>query len=66
MAFGDSYANAIQLSESDIVSAFESDAFTNIGKKQEAEYKLQLAIINRLDAVIKSNGNLANVIAKRS
>ena len=53
------------MSESDLKAVFDSQALKDLIKKQESEYKLQGAIIERLDANIKAIGVLANIIAKR-
>jgi hypothetical protein len=43
---------------SDVKTFFESKAFKGWKKSKEQEVKLQVAIIDRLDAVIKSIHNL--------
>lgn len=43
----------------------ESKAFKDWGKAREGEMKLQLAVINRLEAVMKAIGNLGEVLAHR-
>lgn len=54
-----SYTEALNLPQSAIELALRSKAYTtDLGKKQDSEANLQLAIINRLETLIK-------IIAKR-
>lgn len=49
---------------SDVRSIFQSKAFGDWKKNREASQKVDLAVIDRLDAVIKSVGNLAKAMSR--
>lgn len=49
---------------SDVRSIFQSKAFGEWKKGREAEQKVSLAVIERLDVVIKALGNLAKVMSR--
>jgi len=44
---------------------FESKAFTDFRKHRDAEMKIQVAVVNRLNDVVKSVGILAKMMSKR-
>ena len=44
---------------------FKSKAFENWKKSRENEQKIQIAIVNRLNEVIKASGMVAKTIAKK-
>lgn len=50
---------------SDVRSIFQSKAYSEWRKGREAAQKLDLAVIERLDVVIKSIGNLAKVMPRQ-
>lgn len=49
---------------SDVRSIFQSKAFTEWKKNREGENKVQLAVIERLDVLIRSVGNLTKVMSR--
>ena len=62
--FGIDYEQARRMRSSDVRSIFQSKAFTDWKKNREAENKVQLAVIERLDVLIRSVGNLAKVMSR--
>lgn len=62
--FGIDYGQAKTMRSSDVRSIFQSKAFGDWKKNREASQKVDLAVIDRLDAVIKSIGNLSKVMSR--
>ncbi len=50
---------------SEVREIFDSSTFREWKKGREAEQKIDLAVINRLDVVIKALGQLGKAIATR-
>lgn len=65
MYFGQDLTQCGKLTETRIRALFESKPFSNWKASRENERKGVQATINRLDAVIKSLGNVAQIIAKK-
>jgi len=49
---------------SDVRSIFQSKAFGDWKKNVEAEHKVDIAVVERLDALIKSIGNLMKAMSR--
>jgi hypothetical protein len=62
--FGVSYSDARAMRSSDVRSIFDSRAYSDWKKAQEARHKVDAAIIDRLDNVAKAIVNLGKVIAR--
>lgn len=63
--FGQDLEQAGKLTETRVRKLFESKPFDNWKSARENERKVVQAEINRLDAIIKSLGNVAQIIAKK-
>lgn len=63
--FNTSYFDALNLSLSDMESAFESEAFKAIESKKEADYSIAKAVISRQDVTIKAIGELLKTVARK-
>lgn len=63
--FGIDYSKAQQMRRSDVHTIFESKAFGDWKKSQEANQKLQAAIVERLDIAIKSISGLGKALSRR-
>jgi hypothetical protein len=59
------FRKASDMQRSDVEVIFESKAFSDWKKSREADQKLDLAVIERLDVVIKAIGNLGKALANR-
>jgi len=62
--FGVSYSNAQAMRSSDVRSIFESRAYSDWKKSQEAQHKVDAAIIDRIDNATKAIVNLGKAIAR--
>lgn len=60
-----SYTEASRLPTSDIEAFFNSKAFADWRRGREAENKLQAAIVERLNEVIRGTGIVAKTVAKK-
>lgn len=49
---------------SDIKTIFDSKAFSDWMKTQDSRQKMDMAVIDRLDAIIKLTGQLGKVMGK--
>jgi len=56
----------MQMAASTITAFFEGKAFADWKKGRESELKLQAAIVNRLNDVIRASGIVAKTIARTS
>ncbi len=63
--FGIDYSKAQSMRRSDVQAIFESKAFSDWRKSQEANQKTQAAVIERLDLVIKSVSGLGKALSRR-
>lgn len=63
--FGQDLIQCGKLTETRIRKLFESKPFENWKSNRENEHKAVQAELNRLDAIIKSLGNVAQIIAKK-
>jgi hypothetical protein len=59
-----SYPEAMRMGISDARDFLESKAFETWVKNRELEQKVQLALVGRLDGVIKAIGGLGKVISR--
>jgi hypothetical protein len=57
--FGCDYDKAQRMRQSDIQGIFNTKAYGEWKKSQEARQKIDMAVVERLDVLIKSIGNLA-------
>jgi hypothetical protein len=62
--FGIDYGKAQLMRRSDVQTIFESKAFSDWRKSQEARQKIDLAVVERLDIVIRSIGNLGKALSR--
>ena len=62
--FGTDYAKALLMRRSDIKTIFDSKAFSDWMKTQDSRQKMDMAVIDRLDALIKLTGQLGKVMGK--
>jgi hypothetical protein len=60
--FGIDYEKALRMRRSDVQSIFESKAFSEWKKNREGSQKIDMAVIERLDVVIKAIGNLGKAL----
>lgn len=58
-------AQALKMRESDVSMVFDSKAFGEWKKARDGRNKLDMAVIDRLDALNKNIGNLGKVLAAR-
>lgn len=63
--FQRSYAEAAQMRRSEVREIFDSSTFSDWKKAREADQKMQAAMIQRLDVVIKALGQVGKAIAYR-
>jgi len=63
--FQRSYDEASRMRRSEVREIFDSSTFRDWKKGREAEQKIDLAVINRLDVVIKALGQVGKAIATR-
>lgn len=63
--FQRSYDEATRMRRSEVREIFESSTFREWKKGREAEQKIDLAVINRLDVVIKALGQLGKALVSR-
>lgn len=62
--FGIDYGKAQLMRRSDVQTIFESKAFGDWKKAQEARQKIDLAVVERLDVVIRAIGNLGKALSR--
>lgn len=62
---GTPYPQALALPLSYMRAYFESEVFTHHSKAKEGQAKLDVAVIGRLDALIKAFGNFARALSRR-
>lgn len=62
--FGIDYGKALGMRRSDVQVIFDSKAYGDWKKSREATQKIDMAVIERLDVVIKSIGNLGKALSK--
>ena len=60
-----SYPEALACGMSDVKAFFESNAFGIWKKNKEAENKMQGAMIERIDGVIRAIGSLGKMLSRR-
>lgn len=65
MTFNTPYPDVLKMGIAEVDSVFKSETMKDLVKKQEAEYKLQTALIDRMDTNIKSIGVLAKIMSRR-
>lgn len=63
--FGQDLVGCGKLTDTRVRKLFESKPFTNWKKNRENENKIVQAELNRLDAIIKAVGVVAETIAKK-
>lgn len=63
--FGQDLVQCGKLTETRVRKLFDSKPFENWKANRDNEHKIVLAELNRLDAIIKSLGNVAQVIARQ-
>jgi hypothetical protein len=63
--FDTDFDKALQMCRSDIKQIFESKQFSDWKRSREAQGKMDLAICDRLDNVVRAIGNLGKVIVER-
>ncbi|MBI3229539.1 MAG: hypothetical protein HYZ45_04940 [Burkholderiales bacterium] len=63
--FHRSYEEAAHMRRSEVREIFESSTFRDWKKAREAEQKIDVAVINRLDVVIKALGQVGKAIVSR-
>lgn len=56
--FGIDYGKALLMRRSDVTSIFESKAFSDWKKSREAQQKIDAAVLERLDGVIRAIASL--------
>lgn len=62
--FGTGYDKALAMRRSDVQGIFESKAFEGWKKSRESMQKIDIAVIERLDMVIRSIGNLGRALSR--
>ena len=60
-----SYSEALKLSLSDITDIYDSEGFKQLQKSKEADQKLQIATIERLNEVIRGLNNIGKALSHR-
>lgn len=60
-----SFAEALALPNSFVQAYMHSEAFKNHAKNRDAEQKLELAKLNRMDDVLRGMGGLGKLLARR-
>lgn len=63
--FGIDYEKAPRMRSSDVRSIFQSKAFSEWKKGRESSQKVDLAVVERLDVLIKAIGNLGKALSSR-
>jgi hypothetical protein len=63
--FGQDLVQCGKLTDTRIRKLFESKPFANWKAGRENENKAVHAVLNRLDAIIQSTGNVAQILARR-
>ena len=62
--FGIDYEQAQRMRQSNVRSIFQSKTFGEWKKNREAVQKVDLAVIDRLDALIKAVGHLTKAVSR--
>lgn len=62
---GTAFTLALDLPLSAVRDFYESSAFTSYRKGQEAQQKLTIAVLGRIDNVVRAIGNLGKALAGR-
>lgn len=61
--FDTEYSKALRMQRSNVQGIFESKAYADWKKSREANQKIDIAVIDRLDVVIKAIGNLGKALS---
>lgn len=59
------YTDALRLPSSDMEDFFDGKAFSDWKKARESESKLQVAVVERLNEVIRGTGIVAKTVARK-